>query len=471
MIFNTNLENLKNELLDEIKLFIDIDNNNFIINQNITEDDILIKNNISINDGVNIVEKEYVDKITQNITVLERKRQIKRICKQCLYKTLSFYFKKDMPWGSLTGIRPTKIAYSLIKNGTPDYLIKEFLIKDFYLSYNKADLVSKIINMQKSIIHNEKLIEFYVNIPFCPSKCEYCSFISSVIKEGDEILDEYLNYLIEEIKNAKKIINEKSYIVNTVYIGGGTPTILSANQLTRLLSELNFNVQEFTVECGRPDTITEDKLIVLKSYGVSRISINPQTFNDDILKKIGRKHTAIDVLNTFKLAKKYGFDINMDFIAGLRGETLTSFKNNIDICLELNPENITIHTLAIKKGSNLALESANKDNKNIKLIEKMVDYSYETLIKNGYYPYYLYRLKNMSGNLENVGYSKQGKICVFNVNSMEENTSIMACGINAISKKIDFFNNKIDRCANFKYFKEYKERFNEVLQRKKELFN
>ena len=471
MIFNTNVDSLKNELIDEVKLFMDLDNDNFIIDQNIIEDNLIIKNNITINDGNKIIEENFEDKINQNITILERKRQIKRICKQCLYKTLAKYFKKDMPWGSLTGIRPTKIAYNLIKNGTPDYLVKEYLIKDFYLSYNKADLVSKILTMQKSIIHNEKLIEFYVNIPFCPSKCEYCSFISCVTEEGSEVLDEYLDLLIEEIKQAKKIINDKSYVVNTVYIGGGTPTILSAKQLNRLLSELNFNVQEFTVECGRPDTITEEKLIVLKSFGVSRISINPQTFNDDILRKIGRKHTAIDILNTYKLARKYNFDINMDFIAGLKGETLTSFKNNIDIALELSPENITVHTLAIKKGSNLALKEDNKEEKNVKIIEKMVDYSYDKLIKNGYYPYYLYRLKNMSGNLENVGYSKQGKICVFNVNSMEENTSIMACGINAISKKIDFYTNRIDRCANFKYFKEYKERFNEILERKKQLFN
>ena len=264
------------------------------------------------------------------------------------------------------------------------------------------------------------------------------------------------------------MIIKKHYIINSIYIGGGTPTSLSAEQLDMLLSYINYNVKEFTVECGRPDTITEEKLQVLKKHNVTRISINPQTFCNKTLKDIGRNHTSKDILEAYKIALKYNFVINMDLIAGLGNETLTTFKKSINKAIEYSPDNITVHTLSIKRGSDLKTNGG--DISKISEVEKMIAYSHEILSNNGYKPYYLYKQKNMLGNLENIGYYREN-MCVFNVDSMEEFATIIACGANAISKRYYYLDNKIERFANLKNINEYINRIDEMIEKKQQLFN
>lgn len=398
---------------------------------------------------------------------LEQKRYVKRAVKNQLYNILSKKFNKTLPWGSLTGIRPTKVGYELLESGVDKYFIKEALMKDYNVSESKALLVAQIIKNQTCIIKNDNLVDLYINIPFCPSKCSYCSFISSEYKQVEKIIPDYINALIKEIRATKKLIEEKTYIVKTIYIGGGTPTVLSASDLELILQELTFGVNEFTVECGRPDTITKEKLDVLQKYGVTRISINPQTFVDSTLKRIGRKHSTEDVINAYKLALNYNFSINMDLIAGLPGESLRGFKKSIQTVLDLYPDNITIHTLAIKKGSTLALEDTKNENE---ITEKMVTFGQEQMTKSGYKPYYMYKLKNQNAGLENVGFFRE-KVCQFNIDSMEETATILACGANAITKRVYVDENRIERQANVKFATDYISRIDEMIIKKRELFD
>ena len=379
---------------------------------------------------------------------------------------LSNHFSKNLPWGSLTGIRPTKIGYDLLKQGVEPYMLKEALMENFLVSEEKAKLVSNVIQNQKCIIRNDKLVDLYINIPFCPTRCSYCSFISSEYDRVKNLMPEYLNALIKEINITKKLIFENSYVLRTIYIGGGTPTVLSSDELDLLLSNLNYPVSEFTVECGRPDTITKEKLEVLKKHNVTRISINPQTFSDATLKRIGRKHTVKDILEAYKTALPFEFVINMDLIAGLPNETLRSFKKSIDTAIELAPDNITVHTLSMKNGSIFA---NNLDVEKNTTTEDMIKYASETLKKNGYKPYYLYRQKNQIQCQENVGYFKE-KVCLFNVDSMEECLSILACGANAISKRVYNIDNRIERFANVKDVREYISRIDEMIEKKINLF-
>ncbi len=397
---------------------------------------------------------------------LEEKRLIKRAVKKFLYEILRDKFKKSLPWGCLTGIRPTKVAYELIEEGVDKLFIKEEMEKQFYVSSEKAKLVEKTIKNQGSIIRNDKLVDVYVNIPFCPTKCSYCSFISSEYSKVQKIIPDYINAVIKEINAVKKILIDGSYIVRSVYIGGGTPTVLSAEDLEKIVSQLTFGEVEFTVECGRPDTITKEKLDVLKKHGVTRISINPQTFVNSTLKRIGRKHTAEDVIEAYKMALPYDFSINMDLIAGLPQESFKGFKKTIQTVLELCPDNITIHTLALKRGSILFEENEKGEEK---LTERMVTYGQEQLAENGYKPYYMYKLKNQNAGLENVGFY-MNKVCIFNIDSMEETASVLAIGANAITKRVFSLENRIERQANVKFANDYIARVDELIQKKEELF-
>lgn len=393
----------------------------------------------------------------------------KRYAKLALFELLSNIFPdRTLPWGSLTGIRPTKLYYELIKEFDGDYMkAMNELIDEFKVTENKAKLVKEIIKNQKNIIKNDNLVDLYINIPFCPSKCYYCSFISLPIDKCAHQLEPYLDALTKEIEATKQLIEKKNYIVKSIYIGGGTPTILSAEQLDRLLSIIGYKVNEFTVECGRPDTITKEKLDVLDNHGVTRISINPQTFCNKTLKEIGRNHTSKDIIDAYKLALNYNFSINMDLIAGLGNETLTTFKKSLNKAIECAPDNITVHTLSIKRGSSLKTDGGNTSNDDT--VKKMIDYSYSTLTNAGYKPYYLYKQKNMIGNLENIGYFRD-KPSIFNIDSMEEFASIIACGANAISKRFYSLNNKIERWANLKNIDEYINRIDEMIEKKNSLF-
>lgn len=394
----------------------------------------------------------------------------KRYAKLALFEMLQKMFpEKILPWGSLTGIRPTKLYYELIKEHKGDYMkAMNELIEEFKVTLPKAQLVKEIIKNQNNIIKNDNLVDLYINIPFCPSKCYYCSFISAPIDKCKDQLDPYLDALMKEIEATKQLIIDKNYIVKSIYIGGGTPSILTAEQLDRLISCISYNVSEFTVECGRPDTITKEKLDVLAKHGVTRISINPQTFCNKTLKEIGRNHTQKEILEAYKLALNYNFSINMDLIAGLGNETLVTFKKSLNKAIECAPDNITIHTLSIKRGSELKTDGG--DTSTEENVKSMIDYSYPTLINAGYKPYYMYKQKNMLGNLENIGYFKD-KPSIFNIDSMEEFATVIACGANAISKRYYSLDNKIERWANLKNITEYINRIDEMIEKKSKLFS
>ena len=417
------------------------------------------------------VVKEYTFnyKIDTTLTPLRKKSYRKRQAQNQLYTILNKELGFSLPWGSLTGVRPTKFARDLISYGEikHDYLVPELLNRDYFVSINKSKLVWQILKNQRGIIRNDNLIDLYVNIPICPTRCVYCSFISSELSKVCSLVDKYIDCLIKEIECVKEIIRKKSYIVRNIYIGGGTPSVLTVQQLEKLLGVLNFPVNEFTVECGRPDTITPEKLDVLKKHGVTRISINPQTFCEATLKRIGRKQKNIQVLEAYTYALERDFVVNMDIIAGLPGEKLGIFKRTLNTLLELQPHNITVHTLSIKNGSDLSASMQKVDDKDV---ENMVNFAEETLMKNGYKPYYLYRQKNQLKGLENVGYYRDDHICMFNIESMEETNTIIGVGAGAISKRVFNLERKLERLPNVKFIEDYIARHDEMLEKKREFF-
>lgn len=406
------------------------------------------------------------------------KQFTQRYAKISLYKALSKELHSTLKWGSLTGIRPTKIYKEIVSNIKSSNqnlasnkildLAKKEIIKKYFVTRKKAEILKQIYITQKEYIGNDKLVHLYINIPFCPTRCEYCSFVACGIDKFSYLIEPYLNALIKEITATLNFLKNNNYTISTIYIGGGTPTTLNSEQLDKLLSNLdNLKVKEFTVEAGRPDTITKDKLDVLKKHNVTRISINPQSFSNTTLKSIGRHHTKEQIIEAYNLAKPYNFNINMDLIAGLHNEKFKDFKHSLKSCLKLMPNDITVHTLSIKNTSNLKLNGGTISTP--KTVSKMVNYAYKKLTKCGYKPYYLYRQKNMLGNNENIGYTKNLS-CLFNVVSMEELASIVACGANAISKKYVLENNRIDRFACVKNINEYITRVDELTNKKIDLF-
>ena len=463
----SNMEDLRNDLQDLANLFYGEDKTFEINHEELVVGEVHY-NRFYIESEEKTIEKTFENTISSSYSPLKIKSLRKRFSKVALYDFLSKKENRTLPWGSLTGIRPTKLARDLIENGeAKDYTITEFLMNEYRVSEQKAKLIPRILKNQRCIIKNDNLVDFYVNIPICPTRCNYCSFISSEIGRIKDRVDEYIDCVIKEINAVKELARKKAYIIRTVYIGGGTPSVLSASQLDRLLKEISFPVNEFTVECGRPDTITREKLQVLKERGVTRISINPQSFCEATLKRIGRKHTISDVLSAYEMALEYGFAVNMDLIAGLPGERPATFKKSIDTILELCPDNITLHTLSVKRGSILKDE---KEDLSSKYIPKMLDEAENRLISAGYKPYYLYRQKHQLGGLENVGFFRDDALCIFNVDSMEETSSIIAVGAGAISKRIFNMENRIEREANNKFIEDYIANIDEMIERKKKLF-
>lgn len=410
-------------------------------------------------------EYNYSFTIENTFNSLRQKSYRKRMVKNYLYLILSKTLDITLPWGSLTGVRPTKFARDLVENGeAKEHVIPEILARDYYVAEEKARLVGRILRNQKGIIRNDNLIDLYINIPICPTRCLYCSFISSELKFVENKVDKYIECLIKEIDAVKDIIKNKSYIVRNIYIGGGTPSVLTPKQLDLLLSKLRFPVNEFTVECGRPDTITAEKLDVLKKHGVTRISINPQTFCEATLKRIGRRQKNMQVLDAYMKALERDFIVNMDIIAGLPGEKLGIFKRTIKTLLELAPHNITVHTLSVKRGAKLCEDTSVIDDRDV---EKMVDFAESELFKNGYNPYYLYRQKNQLKGLENVGYFRDNFACMFNIESMEETNTIIGLGAGAISKRVFNLENRIERLPNVKFIEDYIARIDEMIEKKK----
>ncbi len=382
-----------------------------------------------------------------------------------------------MPWGILNGIRPVKIAVKLLKGGMSEEKVLDYFKNEYGTSEDKARLTLSVANTEKPIIDSLKPngISLYIGIPFCPTRCLYCSFVTNSVAGSKKYIEPYLDCLLKEIEYTARLVKSRNWVIETVYIGGGTPTTLEACQLDRLINALytHFDLgalREFTVEAGRPDTITEDKLRVIKNAKIGRISINPQTMNEKTLKIIGRNHTPSQIVEAYKLARKCGIDIiNMDIIAGLPGENIEMFKNTLKEVENLDPENTTVHTMSIKRSSRLREMLSDYEMTEGTAVSEMVDYARETLLKKGKYPYYLYRQKNMLGNLENIGYCKANTESLYNIFIMEEVQTIIAMGCGGVTKTVDRESDRIERIFNVKEPKDYIERFDEMLRRKEVL--
>ncbi|MBP3330677.1 MAG: coproporphyrinogen dehydrogenase HemZ [Clostridia bacterium] len=376
-------------------------------------------------------------------------------------------------WGLLTGVRPSKLMLRLIED-TDEEKAEKYFKEKLLVSDKKTSLAMSVAKCEEKIISRSEPESFslYISIPFCPTRCNYCSFVSHSIEKTKKLIKPYVENLCEEIRLTGKIAKDLNLKLETVYFGGGTPTTLEAAELEKLLTAVkeNFDLStcfEYTVEAGRPDTVTREKLDTLKSNNVTRISINPQTFNDKVLENIGRRHTAEETINAFKMSREAGFDnINMDLIAGLSSDTAESFSETLDIINELSPENVTVHTLALKRSSYLAGDTSGMSDG--LLANEMINLSHEKL--NSYIPYYMYRQSKSLGNLENVGWCKKGYECAYNIFMMEECHTILACGAGAVTKLKDPDSNAIERIFNFKYPYEYNDRLNELFERKQRIY-
>ena len=420
---------------------------------------------ISVNIGSFNKSETAVKKLTDDDNEL--------VSAQLLYKLLCDFTGLTQPWGILTGVRPVKLLRRLAEESSEEQAVKKFE-KDFFVSNEKIALSRETEHNERKILELSKPESFslYVGIPFCPSRCSYCSFVMASIERAEKLIEPYTKLLCEEIKRTAEIANKLGLRRETVYFGGGTPTTLSAEQLDTVLRTVNksFDMstcREFTVEAGRPDTIDIAKLFALKENKVDRISINPQTVNDEVLKTIGRKHTAQQFFDAFELARKCGFDnINTDLIAGLPTDTPESFKNSLDSIVRLNAECITVHTLCMKRASRLTTEGVTLDLQQARDAREMLAYTQNILGQNEYIPYYMYRQSRMVGNLENVGWSKKGFESLYNVYVMDETHTILACGSGGVTKLKRNNPDYLERIFNFKYPYEYIDRFDELIQRK-----
>lgn len=402
----------------------------------------------------------------------ETKNRIKRM----LYGMAGELTGKVLPWGTLTGIRPVKIAMTKLLSGSGEAEVSDYMKDTYFTSDQKVELSLEIAKRELELLSSidyEKGYSLYIGIPFCPTTCLYCSFTSFPISQWEKRMDDYLEALWKEMKfTAGRMAGR---ILDTVYVGGGTPTSLSAGHLEILMSRLKetfdfTNVKEFTVEAGRPDSITEEKLQVLKKYGVTRISINPQTMKEETLKVIGRRHTVEMVKDRFHLARSLGFDnINMDLIIGLPGEDLEDVRRTMEEIKSLGPDGITVHTLAIKRAARLNMFKEQYGDLKITGTQEMVDLTASCARSMGQEPYYLYRQKNMAGNFENVGYSAPGKACIYNILIMEEKQTIAACGAGTSTKVVFPAENRLERVENVKDVEQYIARIDEMIERKEKM--
>lgn len=468
-----------------IKLFYFNNDIHFIENKALTDDQSLsivssLYNNIDkvsvsaeVYKGKELISSDTINDISK-IDIKDNNdiKKVKHAVKQSIYIALSKINSIKVPWGILTGIRPTKIVHNLLSKGIEKTKIMDILVKEYKLAKEKANLTLDIALVEKKItdlVDNNKF-SLYVNIPFCPTRCLYCSFQSNPISKYSDMVDIYTDKLIYEIHKTSELLKDKN--IDTVYIGGGTPTSLPVKNLDRIINNIyeSFNkdyIREFTVEAGRPDTITEDMLLMLRNNGIKRISINPQTMSEKTLSVIGRKHTPQDIIDAYNLAKKIGFEtINMDIIVGLPGEGFKEVKATMNEIMKLNPDNLTVHTMAIKRASRLKenLEEYSLTAQNI--IEEMLSITKSYASNMGMHPYYMYRQKQILGNFENVGYSKPGKECIYNILIMEEKQTIIAVGAGGTTKIYYPNENRIERVPNVKDLKEYIDRVEEMIQRK-----
>lgn len=403
---------------------------------------------------------------------LHRKRAARRLCKQTLYDLCRQVTGFHPAWGSLTGVRPTHLMYEALDMGMTMDDAAAHLIRHFDVTEEKAKLLQQIVRVQQQLLPpGDAWMDVYIGIPFCTTRCTYCSFSSGELGRG-QLVEPYLTALFREMEAGATLLKQAGKQLRAVYIGGGTPTALNQQQLARLLEKVMLlfpGAAEYTVEAGRPDTITPGKLAVIRDAGVSRISINPQTMNDRTLQIIGRAHTAQQVVDAYAMARQAGIHhINMDVIAGLPGETLADFAHTMEAARLLHPESLTVHTLAIKRSSRLHLENAPlPDDATAAAMVRMGQSTAQTL---GMEPYYIYRQKYMAGNQENVGYALPGHACQYNVDIMEETTHILALGAGGISKRVFPEEGHIGRAPNVSNIEQYILRVEEMIRRKQELF-
>ncbi len=391
-----------------------------------------------------------------------------------LYELLSEFSGLSLSWGLLTGVRPIKLLRNLRKEMGEEEALSYFREK-LLVSKEKASLAkTTCVNEEKVLnLSENKSFSLYISIPFCPTRCSYCSFVSQSVEKAKHLIPKYVELLCKEIKETADIARNLGLTLETVYMGGGTPTTLEADDLRKILTSVSesFDMstcREFTVEAGRPDTITEDKLLAILESGCDRLSVNPQTLSNSVLECIGRKHTVEDFMKSFELARKVGFKhINTDLIAGLPSDTPESFRKTIDGIMALSPESVTVHTLSMKRSSNLTAENMKLLKEDADNVSEMLKFAYSSLDSNGYHPYYLYRQSRMVGNMENTGWSKDGFDGLYNVYIMDETHTILACGAGAVTKLKDPFSGNIERIFNFKYPYEYNERFTQLIDRKK----
>ena len=412
---------------------------------------------------------------TRGIQRLAREKETyalrRRILQRAYYLAALPQLPAPPPWGALSGVRPTKLSTRhLLAGGTAesaDRLMEEM----FFVTPARRRLCvrASLASVEAAKLLAPSDVSVYIGIPFCPTRCSYCSFVSQTEGSAGKLLSPYLNCLLREIQVVGEGMKRAGLTLRTLYIGGGTPTTLSAAQIKLLMEAINRHFErsrliEYTVEAGRPDTVDPEKLQIIRALGANRVSINPQTMNDAVLRTVGRPHTAADIERAFAQAVEAGFaSINMDLIAGLPGDDPESFARSLDRVLALDPSNVTVHTLALKKGADLFSRReglpAQRD------VETMVDHANGVLTERGYAPYYLYRQKYMSGSLENVGWCRDQDLCLYNIYMMEELSSILALGGGAVSKR-NLPDNRLERQCNPKYPKQYVERIEAVLAEK-----
>ena len=397
-------------------------------------------------------------------TEFEQEGQRRHAIARCFFLAARAVTGATPPWGMLTGVRPDKpVTWALAEGKTADEA-RAMLEQEYFVTPSRAALALETGSAALTAARRlgPKDIDVYVGIPFCPTRCAYCSFVSQSVERSFALVPPYVDALIEEIRSGGQMVREQGLRVRAFYMGGGTPTTLTAEQMDRVLTAFEefFDLdgcEEVTVEAGRPDTITAEKLAVLKSHGVTRVSVNPQTMEDHVLRAIGRCHTAGDIDRAMELVAKYGFPhVNMDLIAGLPEDTPEGFRRSLDACLGFGTDNVTVHTLALKKGSRILLEGLSIPGP--EAVAEMLDYAAPVLRSAGYAPYYLYRQKYMSGSFENIGWCRPGGECWYNIDIMSELCSILSFGAGGSTKMVEPGTNHIERVFNLKYPKEYTER-------------
>ncbi len=400
------------------------------------------------------------------------RKEYKNHLKRAIYDVLHEFTGENLPWGTLTGIRPSKIPMQLMEEGYTNPQIASYMRETYYTSNKKTSLAIAVANREKEILDNidkKNGYSLYVGIPFCPSICLYCSFGSHPYEKWGHLADTYLETLFKELRYIADVMKDKR--LDSVYIGGGTPTTLTPCQLDKLLKKLRelFDmsaVKEFTVEAGRPDTVDAKKMAVLYENGVDRISVNPQTMNQSTLDLIGRAHTVEQVISAFHMAREAGFkNINMDIIVGLPGEGIDEVRHTVNEIQKLNPDSLTVHSLALKRATRLNLFKDKYIKESFDNSQEIMDIIDQSAMQMGMEPYYMYRQKNMAGNLENIGYARRGSFGIYNIMIMEEKQTIMAAGSGA-STKFVFDDGRIERAENVKDLKNYIERIDEMIQRK-----